>query len=83
MVRVQDVIGNRVAGAAVLDIEGPAAVGGHHHRGIHYHVILGTGGAVNPVERDAAGVVVIQQVVLDAGANEPAASGDCCKLPNS
>jgi ketosteroid isomerase-like protein len=23
------------------------------------------------------------KVVLDAGANEPAASGDCCKLPNS
>jgi ketosteroid isomerase-like protein len=23
------------------------------------------------------------KVVLDAGANEPAAAGDCCKLPNS
>ena len=45
--------------------------------------------AGNPVTTSAATSPVAQtggrdlEVVLDAGANEPAAAGDCCKLPNS
>src|SRR5207245_5495622 len=67
VVVVNDVTEHRVAGRAVLDVEGPAGVGGHDDSVVGDEVVLRPVGSVDLVQGDAAGVVVVEHVVLDDG----------------
>ena len=63
---MKNVVEDRVVGAAVLDVERPAAVRLPDDRVVDHDIARGTAAAVDLVERDAAGVVVVEQIVLDA-----------------
>src|SRR5439155_726258 len=66
VVVVQDVVEDDVARTGILDVQRPARVGGEHNGVVGNDVIFRAAGGVDLVEGDAAGVVVVQQVVLDA-----------------
>jgi hypothetical protein len=62
----QNVVAQRIARAAVANVNRPAAVGRLIDRVVDNDVASRPSAAIDAVERDAAGVIVVQQIVLDA-----------------
>src|SRR5262249_46290765 len=62
-----DVVEDDLARGAVLDVQTPAAVAGENDRVVDDHVVVGRLGSVDLVERNAAGMLVIDQVVAENG----------------
>jgi hypothetical protein len=62
----QDVVADSIIRAAVLNVERPAGVGSHVDRVVDDDVVRRTGAPIDTVQRNAAGVIVVQQVVFDA-----------------
>src|SRR5207245_11339655 len=69
----KDVVKKRIAGAGILDVDGPAGVRCHQDRVVNHEVVDGPGRGVDVVERNAAGMVVVQEIVLNDGRLEAVA----------
>ena len=65
VVVVEDVVANRVARGAAADVDAPATVRRVDDGVVDDEVVGRAGGAVDPIEADAARVVVVEEVVAD------------------
>src|SRR5579862_9685509 len=63
MVVIEDVVEHGVARRAGVDVDAPAPVGGIDDGVVDHQVVHRAGGAVNLIEADAAGVIIVEQVV--------------------
>src|SRR5262249_3076165 len=61
----EDVVKDNVAGATVLDVDAPAGIGSLDNRVVFDDIVLGAIGGVLREESNVAGVVVVEQVVVD------------------
>ena len=71
MVVVEDVVAHPVVGGAVLDVECPPTIVGDDDRVVVDEVPCRSTATIDSVERDAARMIVEEQVVADNGALDP------------
>lgn len=71
VVVVEDVVAYPVAGGAILDVEGPSAIVGNDDCVVVDEVACRGRATVDSVERDPAGVILVQQIVANDGVLDP------------
>ena len=64
---VKDIVHHGIARAAVLNVDVPASVHGLHNRVVDDHISRRPRRAIDLIQRYSAGVVVVQQVILETG----------------
>jgi hypothetical protein len=62
---IEDIVSERIPSRAVSDVDRPAAVAGLENRVVDHQIPARTGPAVDSIEADAAGVILIQEVVAN------------------